>query len=66
MTATNTQAPTDQADRQAMVSRLCAELRHLDRIGKDHSLSAETVKALECLSEAMLAGIVALQREGAR
>jgi predicted transposase YdaD len=63
MTRSNTQAP-DQADRQAMVSRLCAELPHVDRIEKEADLSAETVKAMTALSEALLAGILALKREG--
>ena len=59
----NPQAP-DQADRQAMVSRLCDDLRHVDRIGKEADLSGETVKAMTALSEAMLVAILALKREG--
>ena len=65
MNQDNTQAP-DQADRHAMVSRLCDELRHIDRIAKDHSLSAETVKAMQRLSEVILGAILALKREGSR
>lgn len=64
MNQDNTQAP-DQADRQAMVSRLCADLRHVELIEKDHSLSAETAKAMTALAESILVAMVALQREGA-